>query len=300
MAATAPATPLLLTKRINAFLNANQSPQLPTLLLTTAHGKLLAHASSQSVSVLRTHGTVAASLLSIHTSSSVALPSALPGSATPDPISSSPPPPSSHARGTNDDTENDNDKDDDEATARGTDDEADQQQQQQQQATNQNKTTNATPTTVKQRKPSHDSVKPVTITVQLSGGTLVVRRLKCGLLFVCVGPSAHDVNQPHPTTTRTADTTSTSSENGNNNNNTTTSNHNNNSYNNGGGGGSGGATVTASSDAESLMSAQTSTSLDSAIATSVVAMRKHANELARWLDEKLGSLTVPRDGTIVE
>lgn len=56
--------------------------------------------------------------------------------------------------------------------------------------------------------------------------------------------------------------------------------------------------MTASSDAESLRSAQTSTSLDGAVATSVVAMRKHANELARWLDEKLGLLTVPDDGAI--
>ncbi|EQL04048.1 hypothetical protein OCS_00247 [Ophiocordyceps sinensis CO18] len=66
-----PTPPLLLTKRLNAFLHANRSPQLPTLLLITSHGKLLAHASPHAVTLLRTRATVAASLLAIHASSSV-------------------------------------------------------------------------------------------------------------------------------------------------------------------------------------------------------------------------------------
>jgi hypothetical protein len=171
--------PLLLTKRLTGFLHANQSPQLPTLLLTTPHGKLLAHASPQPVSVLRTHVTVAASLLAIHTSSSVAVPSALPGARTPDAIGSSSSPAGEDETDDNDDgarggrggrtggtaaadgnvDEDDEDGDEDEDGARI-------------------------------RRPLRKAVKPVTITVQLSGGTVVVRRLKCGLLFVCVGPPA--------------------------------------------------------------------------------------------------------------
>ncbi|KAK3181756.1 hypothetical protein K4F52_006972 [Lecanicillium sp. MT-2017a] len=263
MADPTQATPLLLTKRLTAFLRANQTPQLPTLLLTTSQGKLLAHASSQPVAVLRTHGTVAASLLSIHTSSSVALPSALPGAATPDQQQqqhgSSPPP--SH----------DGDADDDEATARGTDDEADAAAdgtQQHPSQAQQHQDGNS------KRTPSQDSVKPVTITVQLSGGTVVIRRLKCGLLLVCVGPSVHDDGSSQQ---RHADASSGSES---------------------GAGGVVVSTAPGSNDTESLKSAQTTTSLDSAAATSVAAMRKHANNLARWLDDKLGLLNLPDDGTV--
>ncbi|VUC33596.1 unnamed protein product, partial [Clonostachys rosea] len=59
--------PLLLTKRLTSFLHANQTSQLPTLLVATQTGKLLAHASPNPVSLLRTHATVAASLFAIHT-----------------------------------------------------------------------------------------------------------------------------------------------------------------------------------------------------------------------------------------
>ncbi|KAK2590557.1 hypothetical protein QQS21_011759 [Conoideocrella luteorostrata] len=223
--------PLLLTKRLNAFLHSNQTPQLPTLLLTTYHGKLLAHAGPHPVSVLRTHATVAASLLAIHTSSSVDVPSALPGSRTPDPINSSP------VLGSDD---TDHDSHDDLAPH----------------------DVIASKRAAAQRRTAK-SVKPVTITVQLSGGTVIIRRLKCGLLFVCVGPSAHDL-QPDAHLQR---------ENG--------------------------ELVTGSpSEVESLVSAggQTTSSLDSVGAASVVAMRRHAGELARWLDDKLGTLRVPEEG----
>lgn len=40
----------------------------------------------------------------------------------------------------------------------------------------------------------------------------------------------------------------------------------------------------------------TTSSLESASAAPVVAMRRHAAELARWLDEKLGTLRVPEEG----
>ena len=219
--------PLLLTKRLTGFLHANQSPQLPTLLLTTPHGKLLAHASPQPVGLLRTHATVAASLLAIHTSSSVAVPSALPGAQTPDdPVAS----PSSDRN--------------DGAVARSPPAAA------------------AAPSGRLLR-----SVKPVTITVQLSGGTVVVRRLKCGLLFVCIGPAAshQPAVEPHENGEPTL-------------------------------------LPDSPSEVDSLASAgaQTTSSLDSAGASAVATLRKNAAEIARWLDDKLGALKVPDDGVGLE
>ncbi|KAF7547697.1 hypothetical protein G7Z17_g7545 [Cylindrodendrum hubeiense] len=222
--------PLLLTKRLTAFLHANQTASLPTLLLTTPHGKLLAHASPQPVSVLRTHATVAASLLSIHSSSSPVLPSALPGSRTPDPIGSSPP------------DEDDEDVDDEMLSS----------SQHQYQNT-----------------PKIKPIKPATITVQLSGGTVVIRRLKCGLLFVCVGP-AQDGPGEHPSHLHPHDRSGDVSH------------------------------VGSPGEADSMIStgAQTTASLESSAGTGAAAMalRRHAADLSRWLDDKLGTLTVPEEG----
>ncbi|KHN99160.1 uncharacterized protein MAM_02858 [Metarhizium album ARSEF 1941] len=240
-----PSPPLLLTKRLNAFLHANQTPQLPTLLLTTCHGKLLAHASPHPVSILRTHATVAASLLAIHTSSSADVPSALPGSRTPDPIPSSPvlyPDTSDKEDYGDDDGDDDDDDDDDDQDAAP-------------------HATAASKRAAAKRRAAR-SVKPVTITVQLSGGTVIIRRLKCGLLFVSVGPSAHDLQPDAHLQPENGDAAGSPSE------------------------------------VESLASAgaQTSSSLESAGAASVVAMRRHAADLARWLDDKLGTLRVPEEG----
>ena len=219
MSISHPTPPLLLTKRLTAFLHANQTPQLPTLLLTTPHGKLLAHASPSPVSVLRTHATVAASLLAIHTSSSAALPSALPGARTPEHFASSP---------TGDEDEDMDEEEDD------------------------------------RRQRRARMIKPVTITVQLSGGTVAIRRLKCGLLFVCVGPAAGEAehHDHHGEASQ----------------------------------------VGSPSEVDSMISAggQTTTSLESAGAAAVVHMRRHAADLARWLDDKLGTLTVPEEGVGVE
>lgn len=231
-----PTPPLLLTKRLNAFLHANQTTHLPTLLLTTAHGKLLAHASPHPVALLRTHATVAASLLAIHTSSSVDLPSALPGSRTPDPIASSPVLADTDDEGSEgraDDSRLPSVQDEDEPEGRA-------------QA---------------RRRSAAKLVKPVTITVQLSGGTVIIRRLKCGLLFVAVGPSAHEYQSDHHAHHENGDPTGSPSE------------------------------------VESLVSAggQTTSSLESVGSASVVAMRRHAGELARWLDDKLGTLRVPEE-----
>ncbi|KAK1241421.1 hypothetical protein MKX08_001395 [Trichoderma sp. CBMAI-0020] len=234
MAAPSATPPLLLTKRLNAFLHSHQSAHLPTLLLTTSQGKLLAHASSQPVTVLRTHATVAASLLAIHTSSSAAIPTALPGSRTPDPIVSSPGSP--HG--------SDHYHDLDEHSSQGDAPDA------------------SSPT----RSRARHTIRPVTITVQLSEGTVLIRRLKCGLLFVCVGPAAYNLQDQLHHSSHTH-------------------------HENGDGVGS-------PSEVESLISAGglTTSSLESASAAPVVAMRRHAAELARWLDEKLGTLRVPEEG----
>ncbi|KND88198.1 hypothetical protein TOPH_07208 [Tolypocladium ophioglossoides CBS 100239] len=232
-----PTPPLLLTKRLNAFLHANQTSHLPTLLLTTAHGKLLAHASPHPVALLRTHATVAASLLAIHTSSSVDLPSALPGSRTPVPIASSP-----VLAGTDDEDDDSEDREDSELQSVRDEDEPEYRAQ-------------------ARRRSAAKLVKPVSITVQLSGGTVIIRRLKCGLLFVAVGPSGHEYQSDRHTRHENGDPTGSPSE------------------------------------VESLVSAggQTTSSLESVGSSSVVAMRRHAGELARWLDDKLGTLRVPEE-----
>ncbi|KAL7946049.1 hypothetical protein V8C42DRAFT_322323 [Trichoderma barbatum] len=235
--------PLLLSKRLNTFLHSHQTAHLPTLLLTTSQGKLLAHASSQPVSVLRTHATVAASLLAIHTSSSAAIPTALPGSRTPDPMSSSPGSP----HGSDDGHHLDHHDDEHDFDVDG-----------------QHATESSDRARHKQRP--RRTIRPVTITVQLSEGTVIIRRLKCGLLFVCVGPAAYSLQDQHHPLSH--------------------SHHEN------------GDGVGSPSEVESLISAGglTTSSLESASAAPVVAMRRHAAELARWLDEKLGTLKVPEEG----
>ncbi|KAG5928349.1 hypothetical protein E4U42_000795 [Claviceps africana] len=163
MALPNPAPPLLLTKRLSAFLHANQIPELPTLLLTTYHGKLLAHASPNPVSIIRTHATVAASLLAIHASCSPDVPYTLPGSENLDPAPSTPVPK----------PEPDNKKNKPVLNVEGI------------------------PKVFTVRRRTGPLVRPAVVTVQLSGGTIIVRRLQCGLLLVCVGPTARDV-RPEP------------------------------------------------------------------------------------------------------
>ncbi|KAI1018188.1 hypothetical protein LB505_001401 [Fusarium chuoi] len=237
MSISHPTPPLLLTKRLTAFLNANRTPQLPTLLLTSPHGKLLAHASPHPVAALRTHATVAASLLAIHSTSAPALAASLPGSRTPDRIGSSPP--------EEDDLEDETDR-----------------------------------LSQSQQLDSHKSgkgrgIKPATVTVQLTSGTVVIRRLKCGLLFVCVGPAnpdatEHGVPNVHDLHVPAGESSHVGSPDG----------------------------------ADSILSTggQTTASLESntGSAAAVTALRRHATELARWLDDKLGTLTVPEEGVGVE
>ena len=84
MSPSAPTPPLLLTKRLTSFLRSNLSPQLHTALLTTLSGKLLAHASSQPVSTLRTQCTIAASIWAVYAApaATAALSDALPAAGT--------------------------------------------------------------------------------------------------------------------------------------------------------------------------------------------------------------------------
>ncbi|KAF6842965.1 hypothetical protein CMUS01_02543 [Colletotrichum musicola] len=125
--------------------------------------------------------------------------------------------------------------------------------------------------------------KPLTITVQLAAGVVVIRRLKCGLLFVCIGPLAEQIE----TSTATSAATET----------------------HGNGERSGGATPSLApaspSEADSVLSVGGITtaslgSVGSVNTAGVVVMRRHAEELARWLDDKLGSLRVPEEGVGVE
>lgn len=249
--------PLLLTKRLTAFLHANANPQLPTLIITTPSGKLLAHASQEPVSLLRTHATVAASLQQIHTSSSAALPTALPGARTPEHYSSSPP------EDDGDEGEEDDEGASEEGGGNGRQD----------------------------RKIEH--LKPATITVQLTGGTVLIRRLKCGLLLVCVGPpsstaanttedhlSSSQIQQQQPqihlqqSTQQLLENLEIAP-----------------------------PVSTSPSEVESQISTAGSTttaSMEGPGTAAVVAMRRHASNVAKWLDAKLGTLTVPDEGVGVE
>jgi hypothetical protein len=137
------------------------------------------------------------------------------------------------------------------------------------------------------RKKKPEPTKPVTITVQLSGGVVVIRRLKCGLLFVCIGPpiasSEHSQSNTasdshHPQLTQHQDTSTPPDPN----------------YL----APSSAAVLVGSPSADSLASTggQTNASLESVGAAGAATMRRHAAELARWLDDKLGSLSVPEEG----
>lgn len=197
--------PLLLTKRLATFLHANQSAALPTLLLTTPQGRLLAHASRLPAAILRTYATVAASLLSIHATSSPCIPAALPGAHSPQPTQAPAP-----------------------------------------------------------------QITPSTITVQLSGGTIVIRRLKCGLLFVCVGPPGNGPAGEDGVVEGAGLMVQAL-------------------------GVAGEAGMGSSPSEVESLGGRSTCSLDSVGATAVVAMRRQAAELARWLDDKLGTLKVPEE-----
>ncbi|WYZ37921.1 hypothetical protein EsH8_II_001427 [Colletotrichum jinshuiense] len=140
---------------------------------------------------------------------------------------------------------------------------------------------------------SGEGGKPLTITVQLAGGVVVIRRLKCGLLFVCIGPLAEHIDS-HAAIDGT---------------NAAAAHHGHHHHHHHPNGGSGGATPShmpaSPSEADSIMSVGAQTvasmaSVGSVNTAGVVVLRRHAEELARWLDDKLGSLRVPEEGVGVE
>ncbi|KAI8635661.1 hypothetical protein F5Y19DRAFT_469547 [Xylariaceae sp. FL1651] len=120
------------------------------------------------------------------------------------------------------------------------------------------------------------------ITVQLTGAVVVIRHLRCGLLFICIGPTAesldpasqrHHHQQSRPMQTPQANLEPQPS-----------------------------PLLGSPSEVESVTSTGAATTASIATATSigasaVVAMRRQAEELARWLNEKLGSLGVPDETT---
>ncbi|KAI0120526.1 hypothetical protein F4776DRAFT_240352 [Hypoxylon sp. NC0597] len=160
--------------------------------------------------------------------------------------------------------------------------------------------------------PTHSHNGPSAVTIQLTGGVMVIRRLRCGLLFVCIGPTGaaedatnantsthiqtqaqsqsqgHVQGRPMPAPAAQAAGTSGS----------------------GGGSGSGHephptTPLGSPSEVESVASAGAATTASIATTTSVaasavVATRRQAEELARWLDDKLGSLGVVEEGLGVE
>lgn len=289
--------PLLLTKRLTSFLHLNLSATITTLLLLTPSGKLLAYASRPSIPIatLRTHATVAASLYAIHRSGTdrETIDAALGGGTVHHP-------PARRTAG---------------AAAADDDD------------------------------------GPLAVTIQLeSGSVLVIRRLRCGMLFVCMGPPDHPPPPPaassRPQTQHQqhgpqhqqslagaiSQSAASSGPGGNNNsNNDDTS-----AFSNGvaaaqnghqtpstsprayqhaaplltqqqqhhssSSAGTGVGTHPGSpSEAASVLSAATAQTSASSVVfgagtAGVMAMRRHAEELARWLDDKLGSLEVPGDG----
>ncbi|POS74724.1 hypothetical protein DHEL01_v206882 [Diaporthe helianthi] len=277
--------PLLLSKRLTSFLQLNVSAQITTLLLLTPDGKLLAYASQPPIPVatLRTHGTIAASLYKIHSNG-----------ADQDTIDAALPPGSRARRASRGSSGSSNSKSD----------------------------------------------GPLAVTIQLESGTvLVIRRLRCGMLFVCMGPPAgndaqgsrpatqhqqqqqqqggqtsqlHQLHHPRQGSQQSlrspqvADDAPAGGANGHTFASsppppapmTTTT-----------------ATATAAQppaafqplgsppETASIRSAATGMSATSTSSTvfgagtaGVVATRRHAEELARWLDDKLGALDVPEDG----
>ncbi|KAG6090868.1 hypothetical protein E4U31_007597 [Claviceps sp. LM219 group G6] len=275
MAYSDPPPPLLLTKRLSAFLKAKQNPQLPTLLLTTPQGKIVAYASPRPVAILRTHATVAASLVAIHTSSSVEVSSAIPSSGNSD-LSSNPPTP-----GADDGDDNSGNEDDD--TPKSHEESS-------------SKKSNA-------RKKAAPLIPPAIITVQLSDGTVVIRRLKCGLLLVCVGPSVQ--NPQHDAKSDQKDAKSIQQD--------TQSDQQDarsiqqdknvvaqdeqldNSDENASDDPTGSPSAASAVSVRSAESQTTRKSVDSAGPITIIAMRRRAADLAYWLDEKLATLKVPED-----
>ncbi|KAK6078288.1 hypothetical protein SCUP234_06286 [Seiridium cupressi] len=143
--------------------------------------------------------------------------------------------------------------------------------------------------------------KSTAVTIQLSAGVLVVRKLKCGLLFVCIGPApdstgAHtDQNQSHTGASSQQQQQQSLAVPGTQQSQAVA-------------GGSGGPEeahasppLGSPSEVASVISAAPTmnsvTTTGSVRSGAVVLIRRQVEELARWLDDKLGSLGIPEEGS---
>jgi len=112
--------------------------------------------------------------------------------------------------------------------------------------------------------------EPVCITLSLSEGNtvVVIRRLQCGLLFICMGPAGEAGMQLTQQQQQA-----------------------------GAGGGSavGSLSETASAAPSTVACGTSSATMGGAGTDTVAAMRRQVEELARWLDDKLGNFQVPND-----
>ncbi|KAJ9133068.1 hypothetical protein NKR23_g10971 [Pleurostoma richardsiae] len=261
--------PLLLTKRLTSFLRANLSAQLTSALLLTPTGKILSYACSPAaqlpVSVLRTQATVASSLWAIHAGRAGrrAVDAALGGGSS---SSSASPPGEPDNGGGGGGNENGR---------------------------------------AATREASGGYDGPSAVTIQLeSGNVVVMRRLRCGMLFVCFGPvdAQGDQHQhPAPETNGHGHSHLPPAAAA-----PPASNHH---------AAPAGSTppIGSPSEAASVLSVATGVATVGSAATAtttassagaaaaaataaVVAMRRHVEELARWLDDRLGMLSMPEEG----
>lgn len=136
---------------------------------------------------------------------------------------------------------------------------------------------------------SKGEAKSAAVTIQLTAGVLVVRKLKCGLLFVCIGPApdgagaSPEAGAAHPQQSLAVPPQSQSQQ----------------------GGGAGeihpSPPLGSPSEVASVVSAAPTTNsittTGSVNTGAVVQIRRQAEELARWLDDKLGSLGIPEEGS---
>ncbi|KAL8358395.1 hypothetical protein RB601_009680 [Gaeumannomyces tritici] len=317
--------PLLYTKRLSGFLQSSLSPQIHSAIVTTLSGKLLAYASRHPVSTLRTQCTVAASIWAIQ---SAATP---PSTAATTPSSAS-----AAARGRararagardrSSSSASSADDNDDRDESPGSDDTA---------GARGSRPTGSALAAALPPSASAESVdiaragRPASITVQLSGAVVVIRPLKSPLLFICIGPSGSaagggggggdagpsaaqtgaaaaapasvHVDGPRDEAEREGPSTSAGEQQSN-----TTPAHPAVAPGTDGGSNSlapqaptSAAVVGSPSETTSVLSgtsAAPSTTATSVGAAAAGLTRRHTEELARWLDERLDTLWVPDEG----
>lgn len=143
-------------------------------------------------------------------------------------------------------------------------------------------------------RPDGNDDVPLAVTIQLETGVvLVIRRLRCAMLFVAMGPApptstdspsrpqTQHQQQAHlqPLAGAIAGTAAAAA-----------------AHANGGQSPPTSSSQTEHAEVASILSAGTGVSSTTAGSAGVMATRRHAEELARWLDEKLGGLHLPPMG----